>query len=301
MEVEDAPALLEQAQECMNSLPEDVDGAVRKFTRALQLYPNNADVVEAFGEFLCLQGCVDEAREFLNKAILLRPTQNPAKYFYLGQMANGREALRYFQDGLSIQDPDGKVSARISAFCSIAELFMTDLCDEDDAQQNVEKALTEALQLDANSVEANTSAAMYRKVIGELDVAKDHCKKAIQAMSGINLDELPCSEIRTGLCKVMIDLQMTEEVQPLLQQLLDEDEEDVHALYMVCCAHLADQDIDAVEECFEKAVEICKRCPETQECWGEILQKFHDGPLAKLREEADKEDADEEDAVAAGG
>lgn len=292
MEVEDAPTVLEQAQECMNSLPEDVDGAIKNFTRALQLYPNNADVVEAFGEFLCLQGCVNEAREFLNKAILLRPAQCPAKYFYLGQMTSGREALSYFQDGLSIEDPDGKVPARISAFCSIAELFMTDLCDEEDAQQNVEKALTEALQLDADSVEANTSAAMYRKVIGELDVAKDHCKKAAQALSATELDEQCSSEIRASLCKVMIDLSMTEEVQPLLQNLLDEDEEDVNALYMVCCTHLADQDIDAVEECFERAVEICKRCPETQECWGEILQKFHDGPLAKLRQAAGEDSED---------
>eukprot|EP00397_Hematodinium_sp_SG-2012_P050480 GEMP01058700.1.p1 GENE.GEMP01058700.1~~GEMP01058700.1.p1 ORF type:complete len:303 (+),score=61.90 GEMP01058700.1:25-909(+) len=293
----DLAELLERAQECQDQIPPDFESAMELYTKALGIEPNDVSVLESFGEFFCHQGCVEEARELLLKAVSLCPDRSAGKYFYLGQMAEGREALQYFEQGLAIEDDDpNNKASRVSAFCSVAELFMTDLCDEEDAQANVEKALAAACQLDGSSVEALASSAMYRKVIGELDVAKEHCRNAVGELSRMQPDDQPSSEIRLSLCKTMIDLALVEDVLPLLQHLLDEDEEDVQAWYLLCCAHLGSQevdaDIDAVEECFQQAVEICKKCPEKQECWGDILQTFHDGPLTKLRsgEPVDMED-----------
>jgi len=41
-----------------------------------------------------------------------------------------------------------------SAYASVAELYMTDLCDEPNAETNCEQALQEALQIDNGNIDA---------------------------------------------------------------------------------------------------------------------------------------------------
>jgi len=102
--------------------------------------------------------------------------------FYLGQStADGKEALQCYQDGIQqlqysldilIKQEEVMCSNPINgaiisskemiretknrlcaAYCSIAELYLTDLCFEPDAEQNCEAAVELALQLDNSSPE----------------------------------------------------------------------------------------------------------------------------------------------------
>ena len=48
------------------------------------------------------------------------------------------------------------------AFCSIAELYMTDLCYEDDAERQCESAILHAFEIDGESLDGNLALASLR-------------------------------------------------------------------------------------------------------------------------------------------
>ena len=58
-----------------------------------------------------------------------------------------------------------------NAFCSVAELFMTDLCDEDDAEEECQKCIQEAIDADKENPEALQTKARYLLVRAKFDVS----------------------------------------------------------------------------------------------------------------------------------
>ena len=93
-------------------------------------------------------------------------------YFYLGQLCTAGDSLKYYQDGIQILErccnnaeiqsqlnsgSDGKTFVEgqkqlCSAYCSIAELYMTDLCYEDNAEAQCELFIRKAVQLNADKM-----------------------------------------------------------------------------------------------------------------------------------------------------
>ena len=77
----------------------------------------------------------------------------PGRILYLAQMLGGAEALTQFMlatkllKGLASPTQPQK-EMLCSTYCSICELFMTDLCFEKDAETNCEEAMAMAMQLD---------------------------------------------------------------------------------------------------------------------------------------------------------
>ena len=83
----------------------------------------------------------------LARSILLGPEEGPDKYLYMAQLHGGREALAHYEKGLELlQKPlaDGAAETKEAAaalrqrvcmaYCSIGELFLTDLCFDQDAE-----------------------------------------------------------------------------------------------------------------------------------------------------------------------
>lgn len=105
----------------------------------------------------------------------MRPHEGASKYMNMGQMLEGSEALRAYSIGAEILRKDLKAKANrsahklwgvkqklIASLCSIAELYMTDLCDEEDAEQRCDAVLGEALRLDKGNYEALQLLASFR-------------------------------------------------------------------------------------------------------------------------------------------
>lgn len=83
----------------------------------------------------------------LTRSILLAPEEGPDKYLYMAQLHEGREALGYYEKGLDLlerqfgisagtpKEDSAKLKQRLCmAYCSVGELFLTDLCYEEDAE-----------------------------------------------------------------------------------------------------------------------------------------------------------------------
>lgn len=76
-------------------------------------------------------GELDTARVILGRAITLEPDSGHSKYLSMAQLLSGKEALGMYKKGLEIiQEEKGSKRELSNAFCAVAELYMTDLCDE---------------------------------------------------------------------------------------------------------------------------------------------------------------------------
>jgi hypothetical protein len=103
------------------------------------------------------------------------PNEGASKYMMMGQMLSGPESLLAFNKGCDILRKDLKAKANrgaaklmgvkqklIAGLCSIAELYMTDLCELEDAEQQCDRVLSEALKHDKNNYEALQLLASFR-------------------------------------------------------------------------------------------------------------------------------------------
>ncbi|KAL7514167.1 hypothetical protein ACHAXN_013269 [Cyclotella atomus] len=157
----------------------DIEGARTEFLDAIELMGNREQHQES-GEMI--------AEEEVNLAAAQHCEHVASLYLYLGQLSSGCEAFTSFTTGVgelkravgildrmcglrldggnglkSEMEVDGDEEMSLdelrryldetrrqlcSAHCSIAELYLTDLCDEPDAEANCEKELESALKLD---------------------------------------------------------------------------------------------------------------------------------------------------------
>ncbi|KAG5270915.1 hypothetical protein AALO_G00173720 [Alosa alosa] len=135
--------LLEKVEESMDNF--DLPMARLFCQRALDIESTNLEVLDMMGNI-----CAELVQVFL-KAVELSPEQGHSKYMYLGQIHTGQEAIDYFRKGIEImtstldtQQPSAASAEGASAcgeedepavsgkdlsvaFCSMAEIYFTDL------------------------------------------------------------------------------------------------------------------------------------------------------------------------------
>ncbi|EER06052.1 hypothetical protein, conserved [Perkinsus marinus ATCC 50983] len=274
--------------------------------KAFQKDPNNPDVLDFYGEVLLEYSNedVEKAVQLFKRSVELAPAINGSKYFYLGQLSEGSDSLQYFMKAAQIlenelQDAEVEgeevrsvVEARlISAMCAIGELYMTDMCDEADAEENCKKYLEGAVSRAPQSVEALSGLAVYYKVIQDFDKTKELCKRALEIIRSVGEEDpesLPPMPIRLQLAKTLTDIDASDEAIEVLHQLLDEDENEVEVWYVLACAHMTAAaaaaalkgDAEATDrteplriasECVSHALDLIKRQPEDAQ-WSEPLQ-----------------------------
>ncbi|KAL7753339.1 hypothetical protein RI367_001114 [Sorochytrium milnesiophthora] len=138
----------------------DFEQAYRLAQRALELNPNHLPALEAAAT-LCLElANVSQAIEYLNRYYQLDQS-NDAIALYMGQIMEGAESVEWFRRAvalleakLSASPPPGhdervEVTRKLAdALCSVAEVYMTDLCFEPDAPQVCTDVLQRAISFD---------------------------------------------------------------------------------------------------------------------------------------------------------
>lgn len=280
--------LLQKAQDCLDTFPPEVDLAKKFYSKALKLDPACNKVLDAFGEFMCNMGEVELAIEMLMKSCKSKPEENSSKYMYLAQMMTGREALECIERGIAILKKDSEKEAKsrlASAYCMVVEVYMTDLCDEPEAQQTCDQALTEALRTDPQHFEANSCMATFKKVIGEIEEARKHASVCVGVLDEIGEDEdrLPDYEIRVNLSQTLMDLHLLEEALRVLELLIQENA-DIRVWFLFSHAQLLSKNLEEAMECLEYA-EAEAKSPELKEHWMPQLITLRQQIETKLKDE----------------
>ncbi|MBN3278960.1 ACL4 protein, partial [Polyodon spathula] len=181
-----------QTEEYMDNF--DFEMAQLFCQRALDLEPTNLNVLDMLGNICAELGNEEKAKQisflFL-RAVELSPDEGHSKYMYLGQIHSGVEAVQYFSKGveamlnalekqtpavtaaaISLDDPEVTNKDVSVAFCSIAEIFFTDLCMDDGAAEKCKEAIDKALQYDPDNPEALQLMASYLFSIEKTQVKK---------------------------------------------------------------------------------------------------------------------------------
>uniref|UniRef100_A0A665TTB4 Si:dkey-12j5.1 n=1 Tax=Echeneis naucrates TaxID=173247 RepID=A0A665TTB4_ECHNA len=261
-----AQQLLEKTEECMDSFDFEMAGLFCQ--RALDMDSNNLQALDMMGHICSELGDTQKAKGIFLRAVELSPDVGHSKYMYLGQIHSGQEAVDYYTRGIQVQlsalekqaqttvqsgataqpheDPDVPTAKDVSvAYCSLAEIYLTDLCMEEGAadkcRELIERALQyhhdnpEALQLMASylfSTERNQEGKEYllRSVGLWLPAQKQSTASSSTAEGMQNV--IPPYESRITTAKLLIETEEYEMAVDVLEGLLEEDDEVVQVWYL---------------------------------------------------------------------
>lgn len=265
--------LLEKTEECMDNF--DFEMAQLFCQRALDLEPTNLNTLDMLGNICAELGNEEKAKQVFLRAVALSPEEGHSKYMYLGQVHSGMEAVQYFGKGIEAmlvalekQTPPAAAAAAISlddpgvtnkdisvAFCSVAEIFFTDLCMDDGAAEKCKEAIDKALQYDPENPEALQLMASYLFSIEKTQEGKEFLMRSVAtwlpsmqkktdqtpcekqgdgAQDGDSLENVfPPYESRITTTKLLIEAEEYELATEILESLLEEDDEVVQVWYLL--------------------------------------------------------------------
>ncbi|XP_048117611.1 probable assembly chaperone of rpl4 [Alosa alosa] len=263
--------LLEKVEESMDNF--DLPMARLFCQRALDIESTNLEVLDMMGNICAELGEVDKAKQVFLKAVELSPEQGHSKYMYLGQIHTGQEAIDYFRKGIEImtstldtQQPSAASAEGASAcgeedepavsgkdlsvaFCSMAEIYFTDLCFEEAFCARCKEAIAKALEYDPVNAEALQLMASYLFSTQNMEEGKDYLKRSVSSwlpslrpqteqLAAQQEEEseqsgVPPYESRITTAKLLIEAEEPEMVMEVCEGLLEEDDEVVQVWYLL--------------------------------------------------------------------
>ncbi|XP_041649786.1 probable assembly chaperone of rpl4 isoform X1 [Cheilinus undulatus] len=259
--------LLEKTEECMDSFDFEMAGLFCQ--RALDVESSNLQALDMLGHIYSELGDTQKAKGVFLRAVELSPDAGHSKYMYLGQIHSGQEALDYYNRGIQVllsvlekqeqttqvqagaaappeQDPDLPTVKDVSAaYCSIAEIYLADLCMEEGAADKCKESIERALQYHYDNPEALQLMASYLFSTERNQEGKEYLLKSVglwlpaqkQREASSSTDEdfqsmIPPYESRITTSKLLIESEEYELAVDVLEGLLEEDDEVVQVWYL---------------------------------------------------------------------
>ncbi|KFH04525.1 tetratricopeptide repeat-containing protein [Toxoplasma gondii MAS] len=288
---------LQKAESLLNAFPPDFALALKFLKRGVSVHPSDVSLLVRTAEMLSEEGQLEEAKQLLQRAIEVEPDRNPEKFFYLAQIEEGRESLELFRRAVtlletalqslnaSIADAEVRdkqachsgqgataaavrllkeerrrvVRQLVDAKCSMGELFMTDLCDAEEAEDackaQVEGALGLAEAHGAGLPDALHLQASFLKTTGDIDGARAAALRAAHLIhtqlqrreellrllpsssraSSEEEEDVSCRELRVNLARVLIDVQEADAAVLLVSSCIEEDDQDADSWLILAC------------------------------------------------------------------
>lgn len=121
-----------------------------------------------------------------------------------------------------------------SLLCSMAEIYLTDCCQESDAEVRCEQFLSQALSLDPESIEALQTLASVRLSQSRPSDASDLILQSLGLWTALEPGTglWPSFGIRMNLVRILLELSFFDEALSVLQINQTEDDEDPEVWYL---------------------------------------------------------------------
>ncbi|KAI1616715.1 NAD-dependent histone deacetylase SIR2 [Exophiala viscosa] len=265
----DIDALLQLAAQGQSTLPEalaveaeiqlalgDADSARRSFLRATQIDPNGA-LVSAEPWLWLAQLCEGGGREsisYFEKAIEVLRNEI--------DVLEDDEAKAEDQ---SVKVLDERKAKLADALCAMAEVYMTDLSWEEDAEQHCEQFVTEAVAVCPDRMSAGVLQTLASVRISQerFDDARQALRRSVEIWKDIPADvddeARPNFATRVSLSRLLMEVEAEAEAMTVLEGLVREDDQSVECWYLGgWCQVLMAQKPDAAPEYHTKSQEASK-------------------------------------------
>lgn len=245
----------------------NLDNAISLALKALETTGQGGDfelrALNLLGILHVEVGDIDDAREYLLRATKLDPEGimdenvggGPEKFLFLAQLSEegGSDSVLWFDRGAAalrkqiqaisdapVKAPDHadtlleKQQKLGGVLCAVAEVYMTDLSWEADAEQRCEALVTEAMLIAPGSPETWQTVANVRISQERADEAKGALKRSLELWQDLPPEHpsIPEFATRIGLCRLLVEVGMEEEAMGVLRRLIADDDTSVEAWYL---------------------------------------------------------------------
>lgn len=206
-------------------------------------------------------GDIATARNYFARAINVDPEGSASddvgggaeKFLWLAQLCEegGKESVDWYERGITIlrrqlqelENNDlskntqlvGDVRDKLAkALCGIAEVYMTDLSWEEDAESKCEAVVTEALLVSPNSPEPLQTLASIRISQTRIEDAKAALRRSIELWKDLPPEDakVPDFPTRISLARLLLEAEMEENALKVLERLISDDDQSVEAWYL---------------------------------------------------------------------
>jgi len=235
----------------------DFELASKFYHRCYDLQPKNVKLIEGYASVLMELGKVGKCKELLQAALELEPESGYQKFLSLAQLTNGLEAVALYNRGIEIMnasrnqpksvDNSSSLSSEISsAYCALSELYMTDLCDLEEAEEHCKSYAQMAINSDPSNPEAYQVMANYHMIRLNFEECKSLMEKSLalwlpdyrkfrEGQIGDPSKDFQTLgyEARISAVKILIELEMFDDSVEICNGLIDENDTVVETWYLL--------------------------------------------------------------------
>lgn len=319
--------LLDKAEDCIDRFEYEL---AQKFCqRALEIEADNIRALETTGTLLLELGNPESAKQCFGRAVELSPNEGHEKYMYLGQLFDGAQAVECYQKGIELMSKEREkqqanelaaacggskvvTDSEISgAYSAVAEIYMTDLCFEEEAESKCKMYIEKAIDIDKDNPEGYQLMASFLLSKEDKENAKIMMKKSVslwlpkfKALDTVEVadqeqidpvETVPLGyDARISTTKILIEVEEFETAVDVAEGLLDENDEVPQVWYLIGWANfLMGEDFKGNARFY---LNKCKKLCVKLKYEDEELLKHVDELLAELGPGNDDDDEDEETA-----
>ncbi|KAJ5570157.1 uncharacterized protein N7459_009587 [Penicillium hispanicum] len=241
------------------------DEALEIAQQALALTAENSPAqlpaLDLLGEINVELGEIETAREIFTRSVELDPNGSipesegggAEKFLWLAQLSEkgGVDSVQWFEKGVSslrqtLQSLEGKMTPGelssveekktklANALCAVAEIYMTDLSWEEDAEAHCESLITEALLVTPDAPEVLQTLASIRISQLRTEDAQAALKRSMDLWKDLAPEDpkVPDFAVRISLARLLMEVTLEFEALEVLERLILEDDQSVEAWYL---------------------------------------------------------------------
>lgn len=231
--------------------------AIEALKKHLAGAPQDLIACQLMGEALLEIGEPEQAYEYLKSAADADPTGARGgfeKFLWLGQLVGGRTGIDWYERGISglqqdiAEDEESLVKGDLGrveeetrkavaykrrklceTLCGIVEIWMTDLCMEEEAEAQCDSLMKRALETDATHAESWSVLASVR--ISQL--RNDEAKEALlRAWDIFRAEKEPVLGSVMQLTKMLIEMGLLDEAIDAAARVHDLNDEEIEGFYL---------------------------------------------------------------------
>lgn len=216
---------------------------------AFKLDPSRIEIIDLIAEVYFNLDNLEGAIKMYKKSISIDPEHNPSKYMTLAQIINDpKKSVQSYTKGIELyiaelekNKNNMEIRSQIaSGFASIAEKYMnSDLCEEQNAEEMVEKSIQEGLKYDPESIDVLlqlSNVRIIRKRDAEAEEALNKIQDIVKKMDD-NEEGYPDRDMLMNISKNFAEIERYEKAIEVLDIVKQMNDQDIEVTYYLALYH----------------------------------------------------------------